>query len=208
MQNSLTDATAGSTATDGAVVNVVGWSNGGGTVPIASFRDDPESFSPTDAEMEVYAVQQWWDPSGDANYNIGYNLPRINFDNGYTVKIHVSKGLEFMVFSIGEIMDNDYNNYWTNEPFNTWPAMQVDTTGEQAQCADEANAATYWSTVSFYQKWLNAPFIELSDYSPSLRSKTMTNMSRRVRSSRLLRQPMPPMETLRRQTPSRIFNTA
>ena len=164
VQNSLTDATAGSTATDGAIVNVVGWSNGGGTVPIASFRDDPESFSPTDAEMEVYAAQKWWDPSDDANYNIGYNLPRINFDNGYTVKIHVSAGLEFMVFSIGEIMDNDYNNYWTNEPFNTWPAMQVNTTGEQAQCADEANAATYWSTVSFYQKWLNAPFIELSDY--------------------------------------------
>ncbi len=164
VQNSLTDATAGSTATDGAVVNVVGWSNGGGTVPIASFRDDPESFSPTDAEMEVYAVQQWWDPSGDANYNIGYNLPRINFDNGYTVKIHVSKGLEFMVFSIGEIMDNDYNNYWTNEPFNTWPAMQVDTTGEQAQCADEANAATYWSTVSFYQKWQAVPFIEVEDH--------------------------------------------
>ena len=151
-----------SMADDGAIVNVVGCS-GGSTVPIASFRDDPESFSPTDEAMEVYASQQWWDPSGDANYKIGYNLPRINFDNGYTVKIHVSKGLEFMVFSIGEIMDNDYNNYWTCEPFNTWPAMQVNTRGEQAQCADETNAATYWSTVSFYQKWLTAPFIELPE---------------------------------------------
>lgn len=162
VQKSLTEGTAASMADDGAIVNVVGCS-GGNTVPIASFRDDPESFSPTDEAMEVYATQQWWDPSGDANCKIGYNLPRINFDNGYTVKIHVSKGLEFMVFSIGEIMDNDYNNYWTNEPFNAWPAMQVNTRGEQAQCADEANAATYWSTVSFYQKWLTAPFIELPE---------------------------------------------
>ena len=53
VQNSLTDGTAGSTATDGSIINVVGWSNGGGTVPIASFRDEPETFTPTDAEMEV-----------------------------------------------------------------------------------------------------------------------------------------------------------
>ena len=164
VQKSLTDGTAASMADDGAIVNVVGFSKGGGVVPIASFRDDPGSFSPTDEAMEVYAKQQWWDPSGDANYKIGYNLPRINFDNGYTVKIHVSAGLEFMVFSIGEIMDNDYDNYWTNEPFNTWPAMQVDTRGEQAQCADEANAATYWSTVSFYQNWLTAPSVKVSEY--------------------------------------------
>ena len=164
VQNSLTDGTAGSTATDGSIINVVGWSNGGGTVPIASFRDEPETFTPTDAEMEVYTEQCWWDPSSNANYEIGHNLPRINFDNGYTVKIHVSAGLEFMAFSIGEIMDNDYNNYWTNEPFNTWPAMQVDTTGAQAYCNDESNASTYWNSVSFYQKWKTAPFITIPEY--------------------------------------------
>ena len=164
VQNSLTDATAGSTAADGSIINVVGWSNGGGAVPIASFRDEPETFTPTDEDMEVYAAKQWWDPSNDVNCEIGHNLPRINFDNGYTVKIHVSAGLEFMAFSIGEIMDNDSNNYWTNEPFNTWPAMQVNTTGAQAYCNDESNASTYWNSVSFYQRWKTAPFINIPKY--------------------------------------------
>ena len=169
VQKTISDGAAASTADEGAIVNVVGYSGGGGYVPIASFRDDPNSFSPTDEAMEVYAEKRWWDPSSDANYKIGYNLPRINFDNGYTIKIHVSAGLEFMAYNVGEA----FAEGWTSDPWyafgsenGSYPVQQFSITGEKA--INQSNVGAEWAekniTPLFYQNWLAAPTITIADY--------------------------------------------
>ena len=169
VQKTISDGAAASTADDGAIINVVGYSGGGGYVPIASFRDDPNSFSPTDEAMEVYAAKQWWDPSSDANYKIGYNLPRINFDNGYTIKIHVSAGLEFMAYNVGEA----FAEGWTSDPWyafgsenGSYPVQQFSITGEKA--INQSNVGAEWAeknvTPLFYQNWQAVPSITVPEY--------------------------------------------
>ena len=163
------DPVALPTDSEEAVIDVSGYCVGGdGYVNIASFRDDPETFEPTTEQTEEYA-KTFWDPSSkeNADYNIGYNLPRINFENGYTVTIHVSKGLEFMVYSLGEVFEVEDNNYWTADPWNAgYPCMQIGTTAEKAQrtSALDDNMSAKYPVSDFYQNWQNESVIAIEGY--------------------------------------------
>lgn len=138
----------------------------GGNITWASFCDDPDTFEPTDLDYERYPADTWWAP-GAEGYDVGFNLPRINFDNGYTVKIHVSAGLEFMAYSIGETFEITDNNYWTCNPWNEgYPCMQISVTGDMAQRTSDLSSdmQSLYPVSNFYKNWQAAPSITISDH--------------------------------------------
>ena len=169
VHKSASDNWTATTADEGAIISVAGIYKQGSTSTIASFCDDPAKFVPTDKDTEVYAEVQWANPSGDTNYEVGYNLPRINFANGYTIKIHVSAGLEFMAYNVAEA----FADGWTSDPWyafgtqdGSYPVQQYDITG--ATATNTSNVGTDWAdknvTPLFYQNWQAIPFIAVSDY--------------------------------------------
>ena len=164
VQKSLDNNTSATTAEEGAIINIIGHTkDGGGYVTMASFRDDPATFAPTEKETEDYTGTSWV-PAGDANYKAGYNLPRINFDNGYTVKIHVSAGLEFMAYNVAEA----FAEGWTSDPWyafgtqdGAYPVQQYDITGATATNMSTLDATWTEKNVTplFYQNWQEVPSI-------------------------------------------------
>lgn len=163
VQKSTTDGTSVSTDTQDAIINIIGNSRYGGNVTMASFRDDPETFTPTTEKTKVYSEQTYSPPTES------YNLPRINFNNGYTVKIHVSAGLEFMAYNVAEIYTEAWQSdpwYWDGTP-KTDNASPYDITGNMASNTSP-QLFEGWTeklvTPLFYQNWLTAPFINISEY--------------------------------------------
>lgn len=167
VQKAVDNNTAADVSEEGAVININANMSGYGYMDFVSFRDDPATFTPTEKTQEVYTGKTG-NPAADGNYEAGFNLPRLNFENGYTVKIHVSAGLEFMAFNVGEA----YAEGWTSDPWyafgtqnGSYPVQQFSLTGVNAENkSNVGEAAATNVTPLFYQNWQAAPSITISDH--------------------------------------------
>ena len=70
---------------EGDVLNVVALNGSGTRTVMASFCDDPETFTPVTEKTKN---------------ELDYNLPKISFENGYTISVEVTANAMFMVYDV------------------------------------------------------------------------------------------------------------
>ena len=70
---------------EGDVLNVVALNGSGTRTVMASFCDDPETFTPVTEKTKN---------------ELDYNLPKISFGNGYTISVEVTANAMFMVYDV------------------------------------------------------------------------------------------------------------
>ena len=169
VQKSVDNDVVADVADEGAIINI-GVYGSGGYYTFASFRDDPATFVPTDKTYEQYVGQPWGINESTEGYEVGYNLPRLNFENGYTVKIHVPAGVDFMAYNLAEVFAAEG---WTSDPwygfgtsYGTYPVQQFSLTGTAAQ--NVSNVGDQYAETNaipeFYKNWKLIPNISVAEY--------------------------------------------